>query len=203
MKKTSFVDLEKGKKEWKKQQNNDKHVHEIERRGGTIFNEVGTPSKSYVSAAITLPDTWYAYTEYASASDCTANNDDIDYYTKMASFTCNDMTLKYNKYDAGYGCDEANFNATDDYYAEIVTDMDDDASDATFYGASYYYHTTCTGGTYSPSGDDGDDGDDEDEDSSSSSAVCFAGSEMVTLESGVSIPIADVVVGDRVLAANA
>ena len=39
--------------------------------------------------------------------------------------------------------------------------------------------------------------------SSSESATCFAGSEMVTLESGASKLIADVVVGDRVLAANA
>ena len=39
--------------------------------------------------------------------------------------------------------------------------------------------------------------------SSSSSKVCFAGSETVTLESGSIVPISDIRVGDRVLAADA
>ena len=64
----------------------------------------------------------------------------------------------------------------------------DDYDSYELYGTSY-----CTasgdGYTFVPLSDD-------------AAASCFAGSEMVTLESGLSKPIADVVVGDRVMAFN-
>ncbi len=73
----------------------------------------------------------------------------------------------------------------------------DDATSASYddYTSYEMYETSyCTAGgdeyVFSPLSDD-------------TGASCFAGSEMVILESGLSKPIADVVVGDRIMASNA
>ncbi len=92
------------------------------------------------------------------------------------------------------------------------TAYDDDAAAAFTQNVPLFTKGDCIEST---NDDDADDGSDDigseslytssycTTPASSETATCFAGSEMVTLESGVSKPIADVVVGDRVLAANA
>jgi len=89
--------------------------------------------------------------------------------------------------------DEVDVNPSD---CSKGTDDDVGGDDVEDFTSDEMYETSyCTAGTgdytFTPLSDD--DGE----------ATCFAGSEMVTLESGASKLIADVVVGDRVLAANA
>jgi len=134
------VNLEHGKKEWKKQQNNVKHVQGIQRHGGTIFNEDGTPSKSYVSAAITLPNTWYFAAYYASNSDCTANTDD------MLSF-----------FFGGAGCYvTGTYDHSTQEYSEPTgsTEIEIDVTDPTVVIANYYIYSSSTDCTGVPTGSD-------------------------------------------------
>jgi hypothetical protein len=87
----------------------------------------------------------------------------------------------------------SNPNECDDHQDDDETTGDDYFTSNELYLSSY-----CTGGsdgyTFTPITSSGE---------SSSSSTCFAGSEIVTLESGVWKLIADVVVGDRVLASTA
>ncbi len=62
-------DIEKGKIEWKKQQNEDV-IRAIKSGGGTIYHDDGTPYKSYVSAQLSSPDAWYYQFRFPSLSDC-------------------------------------------------------------------------------------------------------------------------------------
>ncbi len=341
------VDLEKGKQIWKLQQNDKKLTEKIKRRGGTIYNEDGSPSLSYVTVALTIPDKWYNLLEFATSSDCTSNayenlvaysvvgngcftsgtydyatqqftetgsleydvyddgtnavvysgayssldcsgsvsgaqtttavlgcsgvyygayatsqpiedsmspftnnvpgigetfyandnqNGDTDYLTWMdwqslseytsgvfTSFdsctdvsgtntivSCTDEALLKTTYTGA--CEDANILGTDDYESAIVKEyIDDDATTGTANYENFWFYSQnlCSGGTYTPAADDTDDTaetddtDNDNTDDESNDATCFAGSEMVTLESGLSKPIADVVVGDRVLASNA
>ena len=75
-----FEDLEKGKKEWKKQQN-PKVVDRIKRFGGTIYNPDGTPLISHVVVQTTYSDKWIVSSEFSTNSDCTnMNYDELIYY---------------------------------------------------------------------------------------------------------------------------
>ncbi len=122
--------------------------------------------------------------------------------------TCTDEALTKTAYSTST-CDAGTDTSTDDYDSALADYQYDDATtgDDDFNNQYIYWQRLCSGGTSSATDDAADDetddkSDDKSEDDDSSS-VCFAGSEMVTLESGVSKSIADIVVGDRVLAANA
>ena len=103
----------------------------------------------------------------------------------------------YSSFDCrGSSTDESTYSnpkECDDHQDDETTTGDDYFTSNELYLSSY-----CTGGsdgyTFTPITSSGE---------SSSSSTCFAGSETVTLESGVSKLIADVVVGDRVLASTA
>ena len=101
------------------------------------------------------------------------------------------------------------------YYFEIEAGFDDDPNetgDDNWSGVDMYTQNRCSGGTYNANFTDSPTSvpayaptyaptvTDENKDDSSS---CFAGSEIITLESGVPKPIAEIVVGDRILSANA
>jgi hypothetical protein len=125
--------------------------------------------------------------------------------------TCTDEVIHNTNYYSDSTCASTTFDDdiyfADYQYIELTNDNTNGPSDD-FKSSKLYYRDLCTGGTYinldphthtptiAPTAfDDGSDDDD-------GAATCFAGSEMVTLESGLSMPIANIVVGDRVLAAN-
>lgn len=134
-----------------------------------------------------LGSTWYSVTVYAGDGsgfgDCVEAIGISGYY---ATYKCSggDLTgIVYSDDKCETDVDTFDVAIRGDcveYSDDDATSGSDDRSEDAAYTSSY-----CTTA------------------SSEETAVCFAGSEMVTLQSGVSKPIADVVVGDRVLAANA
>ncbi len=72
--------LEHGKKQWIKQQK-EKEINKIKRLGGTIYNEDGTPSLSYITVQTTSPDKWFNFLTFASNQDCVDSD-----YTKLDEY---------------------------------------------------------------------------------------------------------------------
>ena len=159
---------------------------------------------NYASAGCgtALGSTWTSVTAYAGDGngfgDCVDFGESGLYITYKCSGgdvlasvysddTCGtEYSIPDGLFDDGYNVDGNTFTLVTKGKC-VEADFDDDATSGSddISEDAAYTSTYCTTAT------------------SEETAVCFAGSEMVTLQSGVSKPIADVVVGDRVLAANA
>jgi len=119
--------------------------------------------------------------EGASFGEC------IDLGSSSAKLTCeSDGSVKVTDYSTTT-CSGTSQSGTFEDGVSCETTRDDDRNDGDDDYTSYtdYMSYTCTEGS-----------------SSSKKSKCFAGSELVTLESGASLPISDVQVGDRVLSAS-
>ncbi len=134
---------------------------------------------------------WYSLSAMMGVSEwdvCSSGvevscSDGVATYSVYSSADCSGNVVGSASYSDPNECDQ--YSQRDD----------DDATGDFDYSADEIYETSyCTAGsdgyTFTYISDDDD------------TAACFAGSEMVTLESGALKPIADVVVGDRVLASN-
>jgi hypothetical protein len=127
-------------------------------------------------------DSCMAQTSGAIKFTCDSGVGMLNYYS---SYDCSGSSTSESTYSNPKECDDHQ-------------DDDETTGDDYFTSNELYLSSYCTGGsdgyTFTPITSSGE---------SSSSSTCFAGSETVTLESGVSKLIADVVVGDRVLASTA
>ena len=143
---------------------------------------------NYASAGCgtALGSTWNSVTEFVGDGNGFGDCVDFEESGFYATYKCSGGDLTGTVYsDDTCTTDLTSFTiatkgSCDEAGDDDATSGSDDRSEDAAYTSSY-----CTTAT------------------SEETAVCFAGSEMVTLQSGVSKPIADVVVGDRVLAANA
>jgi len=146
--------------------------------------EIGYDSKGCSGDA-----TMSEWVSLESKSGVSAFGECTEFLGVYAKFECNGGTATYAVYEdkscsKAYDDDSTSGTVLKKGVCETST-QDDDASYGSddYTSLTMYYEAYCTT-------------------SASETATCFAGSEMVSLESGVSKPIADVVVGDRVLAAN-
>ncbi len=152
-------------------------------------------------------NTYYGTTEWNS---CTLAGDG-DYFI----YTCvNEVVFTSNQWVTSTTCaGDPDYDYP--YYFEVEAEFDDDPNktgDDDWSGVDMYTQLRCSGGTYTADFTDSSTSvptyaptyaPTVTEDNKDDSSSCFAGGEMITLESGVSKPIAEIVVGDRILAANA
>ncbi len=164
--------------------------------------ELDTPG--YMEIAFQSECDTYPYEGFWRSLNSTNSVGITEYDTCMKGkyVTCNDGVVSLEI----YGSNDCSGDVQDTVEANIPTECyltrdDDETTGSDDYRSDQKYETGyCTAGadgyTFTPIDNDNDS-------KKKKSLFCFAGSEMVTYESGLSKPIADVVVGDRVLAANA
>ncbi len=144
----------------------------------------------------------YPYSGYWQSLYESFGISNYDSCTNDQVFTCENGVGKLYSYSSSSNCSgDASDSVLYSYPKECYDNQDDDEStgDDYFTSDEAYLSSYCTAGadgyTFSPASSSSK--------SSSSLLECFAGSETVTLESGASKLISEVVVGDRVLASTA
>jgi len=152
----------------------------------------GLYTLGFASKCNTEPYSGYWYALFASGIA-----DEYDTCTNSLEVTCENGAATVSGYNTADCSGAASFSedAADPTKCSSYHDDDAKSDDDDTYASDELYQTTyCTAGsddyTFEPLSDD------------DAATTCFAGSEIVTLESGASKPIADIIVGDRVLAFN-